>query len=132
MAIGDRRCGSGAGPGLAAAHDAEYAALNAQRVCAFQLDVTVVGLPVLGIVDVPAPAIALVLPHAEQHRHAERRPRLQSRVRILAVGAGRLLPCDDAPVLAAAVDDADQRVALFRAPGAGRTGLSGRGCGSAA
>ena len=68
-ARGNRTCD--AGPGFAAAEEAQHAALNLHMVGIDRLDRRTVVLPVLGVIDLAFPFIdAGLLLHVDQDRHA--------------------------------------------------------------
>ena len=119
------------GPGLSLADEAaERAALQLQRVAAREGEIARIGLAVLGIVDLPRPFVGAGRLHAEHDLHADQRPAALRRIGIVLVGlrlAGvrivRLLqPDDGAAQRAAAIRDADARVAALGQPDAGRIG----------
>ena len=104
---GSRESAGDAGPGFAAAQEAQHAALNLELVGADRLDRRAVELSVLGVVDLAFPGIdAGLLLHVDQDRHAQGRPALFGDIRIVLVRPpGVFSQATDAPHVAAALGD---------------------------
>src|SRR5262249_52905802 len=126
---GDRGAGRRTLPVLAAAQEAEHAALDAQLVLALENDAPGVDFAVLRVVDLAVPAIGLGLLHGKQDLHADDRTVAFGRIRIVLVLAGILGRGNEAAhrLLAAGLDPNRARLALdVPQPFGVRLGLRGK------